>query len=127
MDNRRQPHYPQKSQSQRHESAMLVQPAVATTAIRVAPYAVPSAHTAGSLPAQWVRGKNLDFCLLAFCSCVLAILCHQAVHLPASQSASASTLAASSRVMPSQLDFMVKAGLFTSSNQRSEGEEEIAE
>ncbi|NJO78598.1 MAG: hypothetical protein HC827_08750 [Cyanobacteria bacterium RM1_2_2] len=106
----------------------VVQPAVAvTTAIRVVPSAVPSTPTTVSLPVQWVRGKNLDFCLLAFCSCILAILCHQAVHLPSSQSASTSTLAASSRVVPSQLDFMLKAGLFTSSNQRSEGEEEIAE
>lgn len=128
VENRRQPHHPQKLQTERQKSAVLVQPAVVatTTAIRVAPYAVSSAQAIVPPSMQWVRGRNLDFCLLAFCSCVLAILCHQAVHLPSSQSASTSTLTTSSRVFPSQLDFLLKAGLFTSS-QRSEGEEEVAE
>ncbi|QYO62900.1 hypothetical protein [Leptolyngbya sp. 7M] len=77
---------------------------------------------------QWLAsGKNLDFCLLAFCSCVLAILCHQTVHLPTSLSAPSSQLAASSRVLPADLDFTVKAGLFTSSQSRSDQDEEAAE
>lgn len=76
---------------------------------------------------HWLgSGKNLDFCMLAVCSCVLAILCHQTVHLPISTS-SASQLATSSRVFPSQLDFIIKAGLFTSSNSQSEQDEEINE
>lgn len=137
MEIRRQPHHPNDSQVKRHGSAVsFAQPSVGVTALATvpvtatatlakSPYVVPSTYSAPAV--QWMRGKNLDFCLLAVCSCVLAILCHQTVHLPFSQSAPASSLASSSRVWPSQLDFMLKAGLFTSSHQRSEGEEEIAE
>lgn len=66
-------------------------------------------------PVQWLRtGKNLDFCLLAICSCVLTVLCHQTV-LPSS-AVSSSTL--SSTVLPSQIDSTVKSALFSSTQQR---------
>lgn len=79
-----------------------------------------------SLASHWLgSGKNLDFCMLAVCSCVLAILCHQTVHLPGSTTATSQLT--SSRVFPSQLDFIVKAGLFTSSHSQSEQDEESAE
>lgn len=74
-------------------------------------------------PPQWL-GHNLDFCLLAFCSCVLAVLCHQAILLPSAQTGSGSQMAISSRVVPSQLDFLLKAGLFTSARSQSEQEDE---
>ncbi|MFM7425656.1 MAG: hypothetical protein ACKO7W_11800 [Elainella sp.] len=79
--------------------------------------------------ADWMQSsRNLDFCLLAICSCVLAVLCHQTVYLPNSSSASpASTSALSSRVLPSQLDDLLKAGLFTSAQSRSDQEEDQAD
>jgi hypothetical protein len=78
---------------------------------------------AAPAPPQWL-GRNLDFYLLAFCSCVLAVLCHQSVLLPSAQTGSGSQMAMSSRVLPSQLDFLLKAGLFTSAQSQSEPEEE---
>jgi hypothetical protein len=77
-------------------------------------------------PPQWLS-HNLDFCLLAFCSCVLAVLCHQSVVLPSAQANSGAQMATSSRVLPSQLDFLLKAGLFTSTQSQSEQEDEEAE
>lgn len=61
----------------------------------------------------WLSSRNLDFCLLAICSCVLAVLCHQTVVLPTGTATSNSTMTSSS-VLLSQLDFAFKAGLFTS-------------
>lgn len=80
-----------------------------------------------AIATPWLgSGRNLDFCMLAICSCVLAILCHQTVYLPVSSSAPASQLT-TSRIFPFQLDFMIKAGLFTSSHSQGEQDEEIAE
>ncbi|MBW4466846.1 MAG: hypothetical protein KME07_15590 [Pegethrix bostrychoides GSE-TBD4-15B] len=73
------------------------------------------------VPAQWL-GRNLDFCLLAFCSCVLAVLCHQSIILPSAQAGSGSQMTVS-RVSASQLDFLLKAGLFTSAKSQSDLEE----
>lgn len=64
--------------------------------------------------AQWVSGRNLDFCLLAICSCVLAVLCHQSVPAAIGSTASPITTATS----PAQLDFTIKAGLFTTTQQQ---------
>ncbi len=74
-------------------------------------------------PSQWLS-HNLDFCLLAFCSCVLAVLCHQSILLPSAQAGSGAQMAVSSRVSPSQLDFLLKAGLFTSAKSELEQDEE---
>ena len=78
---------------------------------------------ASPVPPQWL-GRNLDFYLLAFCSCVLAVLCHQSFILPSAQTSSGSQMAMSSRVSPSQLDFLIKAGLFTSAQSKSDQKDE---
>jgi hypothetical protein len=79
-------------------------------ASRLAVYAAP--------PTSLLSSRNLDFCLLAVCSCVLAVLCHQTVVLP---SASAAPLSASS--LTAQLDFTLKSALFTSAQQKDETED----
>jgi hypothetical protein len=61
-------------------------------------------------PSEWLKsGRNLDFCLLAVCSCVLTLLCHQT----AVSTSSTGTI----RTAPTtaNIDFTLKAGLFTSS------------
>jgi hypothetical protein len=87
----------------------------------------PATVKVASAPAttQWLHSRNLDFCLLAICSCVLAVLCHQTIYLPSGQTNTSQAM--SSRVPLSQLDFALKAGLFTSSQTRSEQDEELAE
>lgn len=71
----------------------------------------------------WLSGRNLDFCLLAVCSCVLAVLCHQSLPLPASSSMSSPSALSTSPTSPGQIDFTVKAGLFTTSHQKDDGAE----
>jgi hypothetical protein len=64
---------------------------------------------------HWLQsGGNLDFCVLALCSCVLTVLCHQTT-LSASPMASATGATPASAVQPAQIDFALKAGLFTTS------------
>ncbi len=64
-------------------------------------------------PVDWLKsGRNLDFCLLAVCSCVLSLLCHQApLHLT-----TANPTAPTSAPSPtfSAIDYALKTGLFTS-------------
>jgi hypothetical protein len=66
---------------------------------------------------HWLRsGRNLDFCLLALCSCILTLLCHQTAVLPSSASAKATPSAlATSSARSSELDFFLKAALFSTS------------
>lgn len=72
----------------------------------------------------WLRsGKNLDLCLLALCSCILSLLCHQTVSsLPSSPTLTgASSAPVSSPVTGlSRIDLVIKAGLFTTSSQTEE-------
>ncbi len=64
---------------------------------------------------HWLQsGGNLDFCVLALCSCVLTVLCHQTT-LSVSPMASATGATPASAVQPAQIDFALKAGLFTTS------------
>ena len=64
---------------------------------------------------HWLQsGGNLDFCVLALCSCVLSVLCHQTA-VPSSPMASATGTAPTSAVQPAQIAFALKAGLFTTS------------
>jgi hypothetical protein len=68
----------------------------------------------------WLRsGKNLDFCLLAVCSCVLSLLCHQTItSLPSTPTiASGSAATSVPAATPSRIDLVIKAGLFTTSSQ----------
>jgi hypothetical protein len=77
---------------------------------------------ANALAAEWLKsGRNLDFCLLAFCSCLLTLLCHQA---PVHTSAASGSLRTP---VPTTLniDFAIKAGLFTSS--RSDDQDQAPE
>ena len=80
-----------------------------------------SYRTASTSAAQspylvhWLQsGGNLDFCVLALCSCVLTVLCHQTT-LSVSPMASATGATPASAVQPAQIDFALKAGLFTTS------------
>ena len=126
MENRRHRPLNETKLQLRRAGSLAVKPASASMLITSMHPLQPSSTP--SVAVQWLTsGKNLDFCLLAFCSCVLAILCHQTVHLSPSPSAPASQLAASSRVLPADLDFTVKAGLFTSSQSRSEEDKEVSE
>ncbi|MGF1535740.1 MAG: hypothetical protein ACFB4J_04505 [Elainellaceae cyanobacterium] len=78
----------------------------------------------GQLPLRshrptYLTGRPLDFCLLALCSCLLSVMCHQTGSV-ASQSPTAST------TTPPQIDFVVKAGLATAPRldiERAEDEE----
>lgn len=78
----------------------------------------------------WLRsGKNLDLCLLALCSCILSLLCHQTVSSPPSSP----TLAGSSAPISSpvaglsRIDLVIKAGLFTTASQTEEEAERSPE
>jgi hypothetical protein len=74
----------------------------------------------------WLRsGKNLDFCLLAVCSCVLSLLCHQTLNSLPSTPTIASGSAATSvpAATPFRLDLVIKAGLFTTSSQTQKEKE----
>ncbi|NJR38785.1 MAG: hypothetical protein HC781_07980 [Leptolyngbyaceae cyanobacterium CSU_1_4] len=71
-------------------------------------------------PSGWLKsGRNLDFCLLAVCSCVLTVLCHQTTV--------STTSSGTIRTAPTtaNIDFTLKAGLFTSS--KSEDAEQAPE
>jgi hypothetical protein len=82
-----------------------------------------NADSAVSLaPTPFLSSRNLDFCLLAVCSCVLAVLCHQTVVVP-SVSASSTPSAA----VPAQLDFTLKSALFTSAQQKDDTKAFFAE
>jgi hypothetical protein len=62
---------------------------------------------------HWIQsGSNLDFCVLALCSCVLSVLCHQTTVL---SPLSTTARTAAPPVQPIQVDFAIKAGLFTTS------------
>lgn len=77
--------------------------------------AVPPSAQAPYL-VHWLQsGSNLDFCVLALCSCVLTVLCHQTALLSPSPTAAASRAVTSSAVPLAQVDFAIKAGLFTTS------------
>ncbi|WP_416674341.1 hypothetical protein [Egbenema bharatensis] len=89
----------------------------------------PPAHPSGAATQlyliQWLRsGRNLDFCLLAICSCILTLLCH---HAPTSLHTS-STLGGSVNSTPianlSRIDFTIKAGLFSRFSESEESEQE---
>ncbi len=79
-----------------------------------------SSDFALAYPSEWLKsGRNLDLCLLAVCSCVLTLLCHQTTV----STSSAGTI----RTIPTtaNIDFTLKAGLFTSS--KSEDPEQAPE
>ncbi|MBI4782659.1 MAG: hypothetical protein HY785_15265 [Oscillatoriophycideae cyanobacterium NC_groundwater_1537_Pr4_S-0.65um_50_18] len=73
-----------------------------------------SAHRSSQASAtpyllRWLQsGGNLDFMVLALCSCVLTVLCHQPV-LPSGSGSLSTTSAAPS----SEIGFAIKAGLST--------------
>jgi hypothetical protein len=65
----------------------------------------------------------LDFVVLALCSCILTVLCHQTTvlspGLPVESSAPASA------VQPAAVDFAIKAGLFTTSSQSQDADKAL--
>jgi hypothetical protein len=75
-------------------------------------------------PLAWLRSsRNLDFCLLAFCSCILALLCHQTVVI-SGQTTTASATRAPATVQFSQIDWLIKSGLFAKSQESDESSDE---
>jgi len=78
----------------------------------------------------WLRsGKNLDLCLLALCSCILSLLCHQTVSsLPSSPTLTVSSVPVTTPTFGlSRIDLVIKAGLFTTSSQTEEETEQSLE
>jgi hypothetical protein len=71
-----------------------------------------------------LSNREIDLLLLAFCSCLLTVICHPSVSLfqPSTSSGTAVTMPATSSLV-SDIDFMIKSGLLTNSRQ----EEEISE
>ncbi|MGJ3251591.1 MAG: hypothetical protein ACFE0J_10725 [Elainellaceae cyanobacterium] len=61
-------------------------------------------------------GRNLDFCLLFICSCLLTLLCHQISGIQSSATATRGVLPPSSSPLSTltDIDFLIKAGLKTS-------------
>lgn len=94
--------------------------------LRVAPSSAPLAKYRAIAPAAapdasvswWRSSRNLDLCLLAVCSCLLSLLCHQALGALTLPSASASSLSPSRNTTLAQMDFLIKAGLVSSSRDR---------
>jgi hypothetical protein len=76
----------------------------------------------GGISAEWLKsGRNLDFCLLALCSCLLTLLCQHTPSHVSSPSGSVRTPVPTTF----NIDFAIKAGLFTSS--QSEEQEQAPE
>jgi hypothetical protein len=74
---------------------------------------------------HWLQsGGNLDFVVLALCSCILTVLCHQTTVLPANAAVDPSPASA---VQPVSVDFAIKAGLFTTAAQSQDIEKELEE
>jgi hypothetical protein len=83
----------------------------------------------GEIPylVQWLQsGGNLDFCVLALCSCILTVLCHQTPVLSPTSTASQNA-APPAATQPSEVDLAIKAGLFTTIKGQSESEGEELE
>lgn len=64
-----------------------------------------------------LSGRQIDFCVLALCSCALTLMCHQALNLGYSPSGSASSVNAPSVRVLTQLDFNIKSGLVATQEQ----------
>lgn len=74
---------------------------------------------------QWLQsGGNLDFVVLALCSCVLTVFCHQTTVLSPVPTAENSATPAFA-VQPATVDFAIKAGLFTTSPKLRDAEDNL--
>ena len=79
---------------------------------RYASQATPAQAKAVALPMQWFHStRNLDFCLIALCSCLLAILCHQVVEVTPAAVEDAAVSASPTTKPAQQIDFLLKAAL----------------
>ncbi|NJO40074.1 MAG: hypothetical protein HC769_13285 [Cyanobacteria bacterium CRU_2_1] len=88
------------------------------------PHSPATVATASAEMSHWLRGKNLDYCLLAVCSCVLTLLCHQTVGvMPSHAMANGSAMTSSATTNAPAIDFAIKAGLFTTSSRLDEQEQ----
>jgi hypothetical protein len=73
---------------------------------------------------QWLRsGRNLDFCLLAICSCILTLLCHHAPTSLPSSSTPGGSVNSTPIANLSRIDLTIKAGLFTRFSESEESEQ----
>ncbi|MEB3211772.1 MAG: hypothetical protein VKL39_10470 [Leptolyngbyaceae bacterium] len=83
---------------------------------RLSPMA-PAGQTALSATADAAAqpsSRTLDFCLLAICSCILSLLCHQPISHSTLTSTATSAPGNAPTATPVSIDFLVKAGLLTS-------------
>lgn len=90
------------------------------TSITASSTTVPST----ALMVDMMSSKNLDLCLLAICSCVLSLLCHQPAGISAPQAAHFPTSGTSPAATPVRVDFLIKAGLVTTRQQEPEVEQD---
>ncbi len=77
-----------------------------------------------ALMMDMVSSKNLDLCLLAICSCVLSLLCHQPAGISAPHAAHFPASGANSAATPVRVDFLIKAGLVTTRQQEHDIEQD---
>jgi hypothetical protein len=72
---------------------------------------------------HWLQsGGNLDFVVLALCSCILTVLCHQTTVVSPGLVESS---APASAVQPATIDFAIKAGLFTTSSKSQDADKTL--
>jgi len=64
-----------------------------------------------------ISSRNLDLCLLAVCSCILSLLCHQPAGIHSAQAATLPTTGTTPSAAPVRVDFLIKAGLVTHQKQ----------
>lgn len=77
-----------------------------------------------ALMMDMMSSKNLDLFLLAICSCVLSLLCHQPAGVSTPQAAHFPSSAARSAATPVRVDFLIKAGLMTTRQEDPEVEQD---
>ena len=83
---------------------------IAVRSANLARYAHRSEAPATLMPVAWFQStRNLDLCLLAVCSCVLAVLCHQSIVPPAASGGATASVS----TKPAQIDLLIKSALFT--------------
>lgn len=70
-----------------------------------------------------LSGRQIDFCVLALCSCALTLMCHHAISLGHAPSGSALALRTPSPGILTQLDFNIKSGLVITREESSAEED----
>jgi hypothetical protein len=76
--------------------------------------AIAPLHTTAATYHWLLSSKHLDLMLLAFCSCLLTVLCHPTMNLTQTATAASSAMQSSSSGSTSQINFYVKSALMSS-------------